>query len=222
MKKIVFSLFAIVMPLCLMAQLPYDTEMTQSHFNNGAMISQTTDCNWSLGAVALGNLLHLPIPLISPDPADNSGIIVLPAVGLPAQIDLQYRSLSRGRIFIEESADNESKWTIIWSQDVETELMEAVPISVRLSSSTRYVRLRFYGYSTVFFSKIMVTEWKELSVGTDEYRFPNAMVDDPVATKSITVNWTNIVASVTSTNPAFTVSAATVGEKNKEKQTSQT
>ncbi|MCQ2341014.1 MAG: hypothetical protein MJZ48_00940 [Paludibacteraceae bacterium] len=218
MKKIVFCLFAIAMPLCLMAQLPYDTEMTQSHFNNGAVVGKTTDCSWSLGAVSVGNLLHVEIPIISPDPADNSGIIVLPAVGLPAQIDLQYRSLSKGTISIEESA-NMSSWTMVWSQEVTTELISAVPISAKLSSSTRYIRLHYVGFSTVYFSKIKVTEWKELSVSTDEYRFANAMVGDPVATKSVKVNWTNIVASVTSTNPAFTVSTASIGEKNKENQT---
>lgn len=220
MKKIVFSLFAIVMPLCLMAQLPYDTEMTQSHYNNGGMVAQTTDCDWLLGAVAVGNILHLPsiIPLIPSEPADNSGVIVLPTVGLPAQIDLQYRSLNQGTISIEESA-NMSSWTTVWSQEVTTELKSAVAISAQLSSSTRYIRLHFVGYSTVYFSKIKVTEWKELSTNIDEYRFADAMVDDAIATKSVTVSWTNIVASVTSSNPAFAVSATTVGEKNKENQT---
>ena len=40
------------------------------------------------------------------------------------------------------------------------------------------------------------------------------MVDDPVATKNVTVSWTNIVASVTSTDPHFSASVETVGQKN--------
>jgi len=214
MKKTLLNILFAMLPLTMMAQLPYDTELTKDHFEGSAVISKSDHCEWTLGAIGVGDLANVPF-LGLVDPKDNSCVIVLPTEGMPLQIDFQYRSLNKGTISVEESVDM-NKWTSIWSQSVETELIEAVHVTGKLSTSTRYIRLHYVGYSRVYFSKIIVTEKKELSVNIDEYQFPSAMVDDAPANKEVTVNWTNVVANVTSSNPAFTVSTTKIGEKSKE------
>ena len=86
--------------------------------------------------------------------------------------------------------------------------------SASLAPNTRYIKFAATGRTAAAISKIRVSELKSLSVGLEEWEPASAMVDDAPATKNVTVNWTNIVASVTSTNPQFSASVETVGQKN--------
>jgi len=219
MKKIAVILVSLLLPFVMMAQLPYDTELTKDHFEGSAVISKSDNCAWVLGSIAVGDLTNVPFMGLV-DPKENSCVVVLPQEGLPLQMDFQYRSLNQGTISVEESTDM-TKWTAIWSQSVETELIEAVSVTAKLSSSTRYIRLHYTGYSRVYFSKLKVTEKKELSANIEEYTFPTAKVDDAISYKTIDIKWTNVVTTVSSSNPAFTVSPTTIGQKNEEDKTTQ-
>ena len=53
-----------------------------------------------------------------------------------------------------------------------------------------------------------------MAVNIDEWEATSGMVDDATVSKNITVTWTNVIASVTSTNPQFTASVESVGQKN--------
>jgi len=213
MKKIVLNIILAVLPLSMMAQLPYDTEMTESHFNTSTtVLSKTSKCSWSLGAINFGQL-------ISVSELENYCVIALPTQGLPKKLYFQYRAWGEGTLAIYESTDHENWGSAPWTKVVKTEMVSAFKDSVTLKSSTRYLKIYFKSHTKAYVSEIMVTEKKELSVNIDEYQFQAAMVDDVPSQKSVTVSWTNMVANVTSSNPAFTVSTTKIGEKNKENQT---
>ena len=87
-------------------------------------------------------------------------------------------------------------------------------MEVPRATNTRYIKFFATGKTAVAIRKIMVTELKRLSVNMDEWPFGEGMVDDTDDTKNVSVTWTNVVASVTSTDPHFSTSVETIGQKN--------
>ncbi|MCQ2342278.1 MAG: hypothetical protein MJZ75_02115 [Paludibacteraceae bacterium] len=222
MKKIVLFFALAVLTLAAQAQLPYDTQFTQNHFNDPqTVISKSENSQWSgTGRIQLGpaSIIESIIGSILP-PEENEVVIALPAMGLPDKIYFNRANAGTGTMSILESTDH-SNWTGVWSKEVEGSIgIAKTPDSAQLKSSTRYIKLHFNGTKTCSFGDFSVSELKSLSVGSDEIYFTDAMVDDAFQIKTVNVTWTNIIAAVSSSDSHFTVSANSVGGKNKENQT---
>lgn len=217
MKKIILSSLVLALSLTTFAQLPYETELRESQFNDATVvISKSDKCKWSLGAAALGTVISTT--------KTNYFVVALPTVGLPEKVSFKYSApflsgLIKGTISMYESTDHENWGAAIWSKEVQKAFEYGEEGSSALKSTTRYLKFEYNGPTVVYIYGITVNELKELSVSTDAWPFATAYVDDPVETKTVAVKWTNVVANVTSTNPAFTVSTNKIGEKNKKDQT---
>lgn len=218
MKKI-FTLSAFVaLSLSLSAQLAWDTEFAQADFNNAqTVISKTENVSWSNGLFGLGSHLEIgkiviPIPFVSSDPYSDECVIALPQVGIAEKLYFAWQGASNGTITVYQSADH-NNWQQVFSTTGNTISTNKADSAI-LSTNTRYIKFAASGYTAASISGIRVSELKSLSVGIEEWAPASAMVDDPVATKNVTVSWTNIVASVSSTDPHFSASVETVGQKN--------
>ena len=218
MKKIFILCAFAVLSLSLSAQLAWDTEFAQSDFNNAqTVISKTENVSWNNGVFGMGAHLEIgkiviPIPLINTDPYSDECVIALPQIGIAQKLYFAWQGASNGTITVYQSPDH-NNWQQIFSTEGNTIASNKADSAV-LSTSTRYIKFAATGRTAAAFSNIRVSELKSLSVGIEEWEPAAAMVDDPVATKNVTVSWTNIVASVTSTDPHFSASVETVGQKN--------
>ena len=218
MKKYCLFLLTCVAAMAVHAQLPFDTELTNSHFTDPkTVIFHSENCQWSLtGRIQFGTLVS---GIITPE--ENEVVIALTSEGLADKIYFSHANLGTGTMSVLESTDY-TNWTGVWTKKVETSLIsggQVIDDSAQLKSTTRYIKLHYVGSSTSSFGDITVSERKSLSVGSDEIYFTDAMVDDAVQVKTVNVNWTSIVVAVSSTNPSFTLSTTSIGEKNKENQT---
>ena len=218
MKKIFILCTFAVLSLSLSAQLAWDTEFAQSDFNNAqTVISKTENVSWNNGVFGMGAHLEIgkiviPIPLINTDPYSDECVIALPQIGIAQKLYFAWQGASNGTITVYQSPDH-NNWQQVFSTEGNTIASNKADSAV-LSTSTRYIKFAATGRTAAAFSNIRVSELKSLSVGIEEWEPAAAMVDDPVATKNVTVSWTNIVASVTSTDPHFSASVETVGQKN--------
>ena len=184
MKKVFIVCVLMALSLSVSAQLAWDTEFAQSDFNNA----------------------------LNTSPYSDECVVALPQVGIAEKLYFSWQGASNGTITIYQSPDH-NNWQQIFSAEGNT-IATAKADSAILSTSTRYIKFAASGFTAAAISKIRVSELKSLSVGLEEWEPAAAMVDDPVATKNVTVSWTNIVASVTSTDPHFSASVETVGQKN--------
>jgi len=222
MKKILLNAIFAVLPLTIMAQLPYDTEMTMSHFQDPTVVivSEGT-VKWS--SVELGKLDYTGIYLgdgkLLEAEKSHSVVVALPQVGLPDSLTFSYCGITtNGTLNVYESKDH-ATWQPVWTSTIATAL-KLYDVSTPLQSSTRYLKFEYVGKSHVLYNAVKVTEKKALSVSTDEYIFSTKKVDTADDTKSVDITWTNIVGTITSTNPdAFAVSRSTFGAKTKENET---
>lgn len=210
MKKIFTLFLACASVLMVSAQLPYDTEMTKNDFNNAQTVYEVENASWALtGGVTVGKTI------IFGDAIESYFIIALPQDGVPEKLSFTYTPLSGGTASIYESTDHKN-WNGMWTMEISAGLGNiAKPDSVSLKPSTRYLKFAYKGKGTMIYSKIRVRELKKLECSTPAFSFSEAYVDAPEQTQTAYITWSNIVASVSSTNPAFTASLATVGEKNK-------
>ena len=218
MKKIFILCAFVALSLSLSAQLAWDTNFAQADFNNAqTVISKTENVSWNNGVFGLGAHLEIgkiviPIPLINTDPYSDECVIALEQVGIAEKLYFEWQGASNGTITIYQSPDH-NNWQQIFSTEGNTIAANKADSAV-LSTTTRYIKFAASAYTAAAFYNVRVSELKSLSVGIEEWEPAAAMVDDPVATKNVTVSWTNIVASVTSTDPHFSASVETVGQKN--------
>ncbi|MBR1877986.1 MAG: hypothetical protein IJ814_03150 [Paludibacteraceae bacterium] len=218
MKKIYTLIVALATTLTLSAQLAWDTEMSKDDFNNAKTVySKTENVSWSsvplIGdGISLGKLV-IDIPFIGSTPYEDECVIALPEIGIAEKVYFSWHGgSSSGTLTIFESADH-SNWSQVFSTTGNASVT-AKADSASLKTTTRYLKFYATGKVAATFRKIKVSELKSLSVGIEEWEPASAMVDDAPATKNVNVSWTNIVASVTSTNPQFSASVETVGQKN--------
>ena len=213
MKKIFILCAFAVLSLSLSAQLAWDTEFKQADFNNAqTVISKTENVSWSNGVFGLGAHLEIGKIVIIGNAYNDECVIALPQIGIAQKLYFAWQGASNGTITVYQSPDH-NNWQQIFSTEGNTIASNKADSAV-LSTSTRYIKFAATGRTAAAFSNIRVSELKSLSVGIEEWEPAAAMVDDPVATKNVTVSWTNIVASVTSTDPHFSASVETVGQKN--------
>ena len=208
MKKILAIVASLMLCLGIHAQLAWDTEFTKNDFNNAqTVISRSDNVTWPLtGGLQVGTVSVLS------DWSDEC-VIALPQTGIAKELHFAWHGASGGTVSVYQSADH-NNWSQIFTADGNAAVTASDEV-VPLATTTRYLKFAATGRLVVAtFRRISVVELKELSASTDEWPFGSGMVDDADATKNVTVTWTNIVAEVSSTDPHFTASLTTVGQKN--------
>ena len=224
MKKFFTIVAALAFSVCSYAQLAWDTEFSKSDYNNAkTVISKSENVSFSEptlglfgGGLKIGKIV-IPIPLIGGDPYNDECVIALPEVGVADSLFFAWQGGSDGTVMVYQSK-NHNNWSSVYTHEGNT-ISTDTKVSVPLSTDTRYLKFAATGKTAVTYRDIMVTELRSISAGTDEWPFGSAMVDDPIATKDVKITWTNIIASVSSTDPHFSASLTTIGEKNKINQT---
>ena len=218
MKKIYSLLVALATTLTLSAQLAWDTEFAQDDYNNAlTVISKTENVSWSNPTLGIGGGLKLgkvviTLPIIGGDPYEDECVIALSQTGIADSLFFAWQGASGGTISAYQSPDH-NNWSLVYSHEGNT-ISTDTEVEVPLATNTRYIKFFATGKTAVAIRKIKVTELKRLSANMDEWPFGEGMVDDATASKSVNVTWTNIVAEITSTDPHFSASQATVGQKN--------
>ena len=220
MKKSLSLIFAaLVLPVTLFAQLPWDTECTKTDFDNAqTVISKTDNISFSNPVLGLGG--GLSIGKISAfGTYSDECVFALSQTGIADKLSFAWQGGSSGTFTVYQSPDHNT-WSQIFTTDgnlISSDTEEEISLAV----TTRYIKFAASAKTAVAVRKIKVSELKRLSASTDEWPFGKAMVDDADAVKNITLSWTNIVASVSSTDSHFSASLASVGQKNLIDQTTQ-
>lgn len=225
MKKI-FSIVALLaITLSASAQLAWDTEFTKDDFNNAlTVISKTENVNYDNPTLGLGGGLKigkivLNVWGIGQDPFQDECVIALPQVGIAEKLTFAWQGGSDGSLAVYQSVDH-NNWTQVYTAAGNT-ISSDTEAEVALATTTRYLKFYATGKTAVAFRKIKVTELKSIACGVDEWEAKSGMVDDAPKTKTVNVNWTNIVAEVSSTDSHFTASLNSIGQKNLINQTTQ-
>lgn len=215
MKKIFTILAVLAISLTTRAQLAWDTEFTKNDLNDPQIvISKSDNVSWALtGGLQVGTVK------VFSDFSDEC-VIALPQSGIADSLFFAWIGASGGSVSVYQSKDH-NNWSSVFTAEGEVSVTSK-SVGCPLATTTRYIKFAATGRLVpAVFTKIKVTELKRLSAGTDEWPFGSAMVDDPVATKNVNIMWTNIVANVTSTDPHFSASVTTIGQKNLVDQTTQ-
>ena len=220
MKKSISLIFAaLVLPVTLFAQLPWDTECTKTDFDNAqTVISKTDNISFSNPVLGLGGGLSIGKMVIVGTYSDEC-VFALSQTGIADKLSFAWQGGSSGTFTVYQSPDHNT-WSQIFTTDgnfISSDTEEEISLAV----TTRYIKFAASAKTAVAVRKIKVSELKRLSASTDEWPFGKAMVDDADAVKKITVSWTNIIASVSSTDSHFSASLASVGQKNLIDQTTQ-
>ena len=207
------------------AQLPYNTNLTQSHYNDSkTVIKKEGSISWENG-VKLGK--YAPFNW-----DDKYIVIALNQSSIPYQLSFKYKCNSTIATtpdwYVEESSDN-SNWSRIWSTvtptsssvSVSDDVYTATPID--LSKSTKYIKLCYSGNYSGTISDIKVTDQAYVNdpVVDDEIitslDFGTATISSGKAVKSFDIERCNInELSVTCDNTGFfAVTPASFGAKAK-------
>jgi hypothetical protein len=219
MKKIILIAAGLVLAMTMSAQLAWDTEMTKTDFDNAqTVISQTDNVSFSNPVLGVGGGLSIgKISVFSV--YEDECVIALSQTGIADKLSFAWQGGSSGTFSVYQSADH-NNWSLLLTKDGNT-ISTDTKEEMALATTTRYLKFAASAHTAVVFRKIKVTELKELSASTDEWPFGSGMVDDAESVKSVTINWTNIVAEVSSTDPHFSASVTTVGQKNLVNQSTQ-
>ena len=221
------AVFAIGCSIAAYAQLPYNTALTQSHYNNGStVIKKEGQQKWENG-------IRLGTTGLSVGNWDDKYIVIaLNQSSIPYQLTFKYKCNSiiatNPDWYVEESADN-ANWSRIWSAvtptstgvSVSTSTYTASPID--LSKSTKYLKLCYSGNYSGTFSEIKVSDQAYVhdpvvdDVKITSLDFGTGSISSGKEEKSFDIEWCNINAlSVTCDNTDFfTVSPASFGGKAK-------
>lgn len=167
------------------AQLPYNTVMTQSHFNDGnTTIKKQGTTSWSNG-VRLGDATWGGFNY-----DDKYVDIALNTNGIPNVLSATTNGGSTGidyRVYV--SSDNKT-YTELWSSDKKEN-----SISETLPKDTKYIRLFYSGNFAGNFTNIKVTELKYLnSPSSMNLRVGQKILNSTPSTNTITIDWCNVPA----------------------------
>lgn len=219
MKKIFTILAILAISLTASAQLTWDTEFSKSDYDNAlTVISKTENVSYSNPVLGVGGGLSIgKLSLLSA--YDDECVIALSQTGIAETLTFSWQGGSNGKFRVYQSSDH-NNWSLVLEKEGNT-ISTDTKEELALATTTRYLKFAASAHTAVAFRKIKVTELKELSAGTDEWPFGSAMVDDADNVKNVKVTWTNIVASVTSTDSHFSASVTTIGQKNLINQTTQ-
>lgn len=220
MKKFTSILAVLALSLSTYAQLAWDTEFTKNDFNDSqTVISKTDNVSFSNPTFGIGGGLSIgKVTILSV--YNDECVIALSQTGIAETLTFSWQGGSNGTFSVYQSPDH-NNWSLLLTKNGNT-ISTDTNEELALATTTRYLKFAASAHTAVAFRKIKVTELKRLSAGTDEWPFgTEAMVDDPVSSKNVNIMWTNIVAEVSSTDPHFSASVTTIGEKNLIDQTTQ-
>lgn len=215
MRKI-FTLFsAIMLSLGAFAELNYGVTLTQNDFDNASTVVEKAEGQtivWDNGEVRCGGTDR---GAFSADAWnwDDKYFVVKLANGVPDQLTFQYIgyfATTQTNVSVKESV-NGSDWTDLWNTTSNASSWTAV--TKTLQPTTRYLRFCFHGNFSASFKDIKVTETIEMgTLSVESLNFGTVKVDDVPAALSFELGWTNLVASVVSSDAHFTVNPASFGE----------
>lgn len=199
MRKIFTSFIAVLLTtICAVAQLPYNTVMTQSHFNDGnTKIASSGDNAWD-GGVRLGgsgtSILDRKGPAWNWD--DKYIILALHQNGIPNRItastSTNKNTASDIVFYIATSSDNKT-YTEKWSSDKQNN-----SVDVELPKDAKYVKLCYSGNFAGYFKNIKVSELIYANDPAATAWEPSAIIGSEDSKASTTMEWCN--------TPAFSVS----------------
>lgn len=198
MRKIFTSFIALLLTtICAVAQLPYNTVMTQSHFNDGnTKIASSGDNGWDNG-VRLGGTKTGAFSGPAWNWDDKYIIIALSSNGIPHHLtcntSTNSNSTSDTKFYVATSSDNKT-YTEVWSSGERNNT-----IDLELAKDVKYIKLCYSANFAGYFKNIKVSELievkdpakKTLDAGTAEINTENTTV-------STTMEWCN--------TPAFNLS----------------
>ena len=198
MRKIFTSFIALLLTtICAVAQLPYNTVMTQSHFDSSSTkIASSGDNGWDNG-VRLGGTKTGAFSGPAWNWDDKYIIIALSSNGIPHHLtcntSTNSNSTSDTKFYVATSSDNKT-YTEVWSSGERNNT-----IDLELAKDVKYIKLCYSANFAGYFKNIKVSELievkdpakKTLDAGTAEINTENTTV-------STTMEWCN--------TPAFNLS----------------
>lgn len=198
MRKIFTSFIAVLLTtICAVAQLPYNTVMTQEHFNDGnTKIASSGDNGWDNG-VRLGGTKTGAFSGPAWNWDDKYIIIALSSNGIPHHLTCNTSTNSNSttdtKFYVATSSDNKT-YTEVWSSDKINNT-----IDLELAKDVKYIKICYSGNFAGYFKNIKVSELievkdpakKTLDAGSSE-------INTEKTTISTTMEWCN--------TPAFNLS----------------
>lgn len=232
MRKIFTLLCGLVLTAALFAQLPYNTTMTQSHYNNSSIVVGNDGASRSQNKWDGGVRLEARASAITGSEwnwDDKFVIIALDQTSIPYQLTFQFQGTSiiasDPNWYVAESESKNGPWVTVWTATTPTTSgvsVSADPQSlespIELSKSTKFIKLCYSGNYGGIYKNIKVTDQAYVNnpkVGDEEITslgFGSNTISSGVEEKTFDVEWCNVNAlSVTSDNALFTVSPASFG-----------
>lgn len=198
MRKIFTSFIAVLLTtICAVAQLPYNTVMTQSHFNDGnTKIASSGDNGWDNG-VRLGGTKTGAFSGPAWNWDDKYIIIALSSNGIPHHLtcntSTNSNSTSDTKFYVATSSDNKT-YTEKWSSEERNNT-----IDLELAKDVKYIKLCYSANFAGYFKNIKVSE---LIYANDPAKTTldadSAEINTENTTVSTTMEWCN--------TPAFNLS----------------
>ena len=177
------------------AQLPYNTTMTQSHFNSSSTkIASSGDNAWDDG-VRLGgkstSIFDFSGPAYNWD--DKYIIIALSSNGIPDRLTCTTSTNSSSKSeteFYVATSTNNSSYTEIWSSKDRNNT-----IDIALSKDVKYIKICYSGNFAGYFKNIKVTELKYFnSPSTADIAFEQKILNSTPSVSDFTIDWCNVPA----------------------------
>ena len=175
------------------AQLPYNTTMTQSHFNSSSTkIASSGDNGWDNG-VRLGGTKTGAFSEPAWNWDDKYIIIVLSSNGIPNRLtcttSTNSNSTSETEFYVATSTNN-SSYTEIWSSKDRNNT-----IDIALSKDVKYIKICYSGNFAGYFKNIKVTELKYFnSPSTADIAFEQKILNSTPSVSDFTIDWCNVPA----------------------------
>ena len=203
MKKIFTSFIAVLLTtICTVAQLPYNTLMTQSHFDSSSTkIASSGDNGWDNG-VRLGGTKTGAFSGPAWNWDDKYIIIALSSDGIPHHITCNTSTNSSSttdtKFYVATSLDNKT-YTEKWSSTNRDNT-----IDLELAKDVKYIKICYSGNFAGYFKNIKVTELKEFNApSVSELNVGKEVINSSESSNSLTIGWCNvptIAATITGNN----------------------
>ena len=176
------SLFSV---LSAMAQLPYNTTMTNDHYNEATIVKSDGDNGWD-GGVRLGNK-----DLDGFDYKDKYVVLALSENGIPKKITCNTEAKSISSMtpptdivfYIAWSADNSNFTTL------ETKKSKTNSFDVELPKETKYIKLCYSGNFGGYFTDIVVEELEYCNAPEHDVWEPIGTIGEEAMLGEITMVW---------------------------------
>lgn len=214
MKKL-FTLFALsLFTLSTFAELAYNATFTQSDFNNSStVVKKQGTIEWDSDHVRCGGSSN-GISIGGPSwNWDDKYFDVKLANGVPDKVTFEWAcnnvTSTQADWYVKESADGSNWSAAIW--ETTSSNSSWTTVTKELQPTTRYLRFCFSGNFAGNFKNIKVTE--KILLGTpspETLDFGTVYVDD-AAVAEFTIGWTNLEATVSSSDTHFEASPAAFG-----------